>query len=90
MWDQTWAVKGQKEQNKKHKYLSFNIKGAACSFGEGIQMQNFNIYNINEVIIWTQKYLYSLYLNKQEIRSPEHCMKIERWQGPPHVNKIKQ
>ena len=22
--------------------------------------------------------------------SPEHCLKLERWQGPPHVNKVKQ
>ena len=22
--------------------------------------------------------------------SPEHCLKQERWQGPPHINKVKQ
>ena len=22
--------------------------------------------------------------------SPEHCLKLERWQGPPHINKVKQ
>lgn len=27
------------------------IKGAVCIFGEEIQTQNFNIYNINEAII---------------------------------------
>ena len=21
---------------------------------------------------------------------PEHCLKLERWQGPPHINKMKQ
>ena len=25
-----------------------------------------------------------------KIRSPEHCLKLERWQGPPHINKVKQ
>ena len=30
------------------------FKGALCRFGEEIQMQNFNIYCINEVIIQTQ------------------------------------
>ena len=31
---------------------------ALCSFGEEIQTQNFNIYNITEVIIRTHKYIY--------------------------------
>ena len=22
--------------------------------------------------------------------SPEHCLKLERWQGPPHINKVQQ
>ena len=22
--------------------------------------------------------------------SPEHCLKLGRWQGPPHINKVKQ
>ena len=22
--------------------------------------------------------------------SPEHCLKLERWQGPPNVNKARQ
>ena len=21
---------------------------------------------------------------------PEHCLKLERWQGPPHINKVKR
>ena len=21
---------------------------------------------------------------------PEHCLKLERWQGPTHINKVKQ
>ena len=25
--------------------------------------------------------------SRREIRSPEHCLKIERWQGPPDINK---
>ena len=33
-------------------------------------------------------------LNKQAIAEestiPEHCLKLERWQGPPHINKVKQ
>ena len=23
-------------------------------------------------------------------QGPEHCEKTERWQGPPHVNTVKQ
>ena len=22
--------------------------------------------------------------------SPEHCLKLERWQGPPNIKKVKQ
>ena len=33
-----------------------NLKGALCCFGEEIQTQNFNIYNINEATIQTHKY----------------------------------
>ena len=36
---------------------STDIKGALWSFGEEIQTQIFHIYNMNEVIIQTQKYL---------------------------------
>ena len=28
--------------------------------------------------------------SQKEKRSLEHCLKLERWQGPPHINKIKQ
>ena len=28
--------------------------------------------------------------SEKKIRPPEHCVKIERWQGPPHINKAKQ
>ena len=33
-------------------------------------------------------------MNKQAVlrggRTPEHCLKLERWQGLPHINKVKQ
>ena len=29
----------------------FDIKGELCSFGEEIQTHNFNIFDINEIII---------------------------------------
>ena len=28
--------------------------------------------------------------SQSKIRSQEHCLKLEVWQGPPHVNKVKQ
>ena len=40
-------------------------KGALRSFGEEIQTQTFNIYNINEAVMQTQKYVLLLRLNKQ-------------------------
>ena len=53
--------------------------------------QNFTIYNISEFFFffffnnWKTK-LFS----EEERGSPEHCLKLERWQGPPHINKVKQ
>ena len=26
----------------------------------------------------------------EENKVPEHCMKLESWQGPPHINKVKK
>ena len=28
--------------------------------------------------------------SQRKIRSAEHCLKLERWQGPPHKNKVTQ
>ena len=53
------------------------------------ESQNCNISNINEVIIqtfpWVIDQLYS-----KENKVPEHSLKLERWQSPPHINKGKQ
>ena len=39
------------------KLLWGHIKGALCSFGDEIQTQNLNIYNIIELIMQQLKYL---------------------------------
>ena len=57
-------------------YRHFCVLKWHSSFGAEIQTLDFNIYNINEVIIQTQK-----------DRSPDHCLKLERWQGPPQYEK---
>ena len=28
--------------------------------------------------------------SQRKTRSPEQCLKLERWQGPPHINKGRQ
>ena len=28
--------------------------------------------------------------SQRKTSSPELCLKLERWQGPPHINKAKQ
>ena len=43
------------------------LKGALCCFEDEIQTQNSDIYNINEVIIQTQKCLLFPCLNKQAV-----------------------
>ena len=29
-------------------------------------------------------------LLSEENKVPEHCLKLESWQGPPHINKVQQ
>lgn len=43
------------------------FKGALCSLEVEVQCQKFNIYNINEAITQTEKYLYFPLLNKQAV-----------------------
>ena len=58
------------------------IEVALCSFGEEIQTQKLrNIYFSHN---WINK------LFSEENKVPEHCLTLERWQGPPHINKVKQ
>ena len=49
-----------------------------CRFEEEIQTQNFNTYKKQ-----TNK------LFSEENDAPEHCLTLEQWQGPPHINKVK-
>ena len=73
--------------------LPLQVEEAVCIIGEEIQTQNFYIYNTNEVMIQTKKYLlFHVWINKlfRKIRSPQRCLKLERWQGPPHINKVEQ
>ena len=39
-------------------HLESDPKWALCSFGDEIQAQNSNIYNITEVVIQTHKYIF--------------------------------
>ena len=57
--------------------------------------QMFDIYSVNEVLIQTHKYDFSSHkwINKllsNEYNVPEHCLKLERWQGPPNIIKVEQ
>ena len=36
-------------------------------------------------------YYFQYGINKLlKMRSPEHCLKLGRWQGSPNINKVKQ
>ena len=62
--------------------------GAVCSFGEEMktQISIFTILMRNN----TNSEIFSFSVTEQtvcsqgKIRSPEHLLKLERWQGPPH------
>ena len=68
-----------------------NLKGALRCFVKEIQTQDFNIYNINDVMIQTffHNCLKKLF-SEEDDKAPEHCLKLERWQGPPYINKVKE
>ena len=76
--------------------ISYNpgklFKGALWGFGEEIQAQNFDMYNLNDKLrnIYLCSSLYKQAVLSGKIRSLEHCLKLERWQGPPLMNKAKQ
>lgn len=50
------------------------IKGALCSFGDEIQTQSFHMYDL---ILTT-------------CNTNSEMLKVEKWEGPPHINKTKQ
>ena len=69
------------------------VSGPDCSL-----KKKFYIYNINELMIQTQKYLYLCnfiyqWINEllsEENKLPEHCVRSERWQGPPRIDTVEQ
>ena len=73
--------------NGMNKVNSLCLTGAVCSLPRRNSDSDLSIY---EVMTHTQKYLFSRNLiNKlfsEENDAPEHWLKPERWQGPPHVN----
>ena len=44
------------------------------------------IFRFNDVI--KQDWISKLFTEENKV--PEHCLKLERRQGPPHINKVKQ
>ena len=42
--------------------------------------------------VWQMMYFFHTLINKlfsEEIKIPEHCLKLEGWQGLPHINTVK-
>ena len=72
--------------------ISQSWKGHCVVFGEEIKTLNFNICNINAYklrdIIFYRDSINKMFSDENKL--PEHCLKLERWQGPPDINKVKQ
>ena len=87
----TWAVDSNLS-TWKHQAVTNQVEALVeLKRGAEIQTLNLNIYNTNEVIIQTQRYLFLRnWINKflEENKIPEHCLKQERWQGLPHIYKV--
>ena len=64
--------------------VPYLFKGTICGF-----RRNSNI-NMNEVIIQSQKQLSFPKLNNRAVLRGNTVCLLERWQGPPHVSKVKQ
>ena len=78
---------------KYHQNDKIHWRGSFKWHNVEIKTQNFNIYNINEVIIQTQMYFFFNWVNRlfsEENKLPEHCLKLESWQGPAQKAKVKQ
>ena len=75
-------------------YKLWSLKGHYVVLEEKLQNQNFNIHSITEVTIQTQTYwIFNNWINNlfsEENKAPEHCLRLERWQGPPHISNVKQ
>ena len=55
--------------------------------------KNFNISDVTEVMTQTQMYLLFPSVKKlfsEENKVPGCCLMLERWQGPPHTNSVRQ
>ena len=72
-----------------HIIMAQNKRGAV-KFLQEIQTLNFSVYSINEVIIQTQNFFFHNCCSETKTRAPEYFLKLERWQGPPHINKVKK
>ena len=59
-----------------------------CCFGEEIKFWCLQ-YSCGRNIYFFFPYLNKQFVSQRKIRTPEHCLKLERWQGPPNINKVK-
>ena len=41
-----------------------------------------------EIFFFSHKWINKLFSEENTV--PEHCLKLERWQGPPHIDKVQQ
>ena len=73
-----------------HVYES-RLAAALCGFGEENQTQNFDIYNIKEVMMQSQRYFFFRnWIKKLFSEEDEQGLKLQSWQGPPHTDKVEQ
>ena len=82
----SWLWSNSHVHTEKHRkvYRTY-VKEAPCS--------HFDIYNIKKVIIQRQKQFFHNWIKSllsEENNVLEHCFKLERWQGPPYINKVNE
>ena len=70
-------------------FFSVFLKGCCVVLEK--KFKTLNIYNINEVMIQTQRYLLFFHeytsSSRRKTRSPD-CCELGRWQGPANVSKL--
>ena len=62
-------------------WVTQSVKGALCSSGKEIQ-NSWEFWYLRHFHKWINKLL------SEEHKVPKHRLKLERWQGPPHINKM--
>ena len=71
-------------------YIPQSFKGHYVVLDYKLKLRMLILYNTNGELMQSRIIIVSKNCFQRKLSSPEYCLKLERWQGPPHMNKVKQ